>query len=355
MEAARMMEIPEFAAGEYPNHMDVELSSKCNLRCRFCHLSYFNPKESAQISLAEFQKYIGPMLPHMHSITLFNKFEALTCRDFVPIFRYLSEFDIETYFSTNGLLLSDDILDVIVGKLTYLTVSITGFTPASYRQNMNSDGYQILRQNLTKLNALKTKRSTRYPILRISTVGMLDTLEELTMAIDFAAEFGAEEGVQMTSFKSFAEPLNEFMPLNDMPTYTKVTKHAIAYAKDLGIKLVLQSGSIEENREQTEHLGHRYCDLPWHRLSVQPDGEVYPCPMAYAPIGNVNDTPLRTLWNGAALDKFRRGVNDPDNMNSDCANCTHCRHRSLTLRKANDFSAAATYPTGMRRKEITHA
>ena len=212
---------------------------------------------------------------------------------------------------------------------------------------MSIDGYTKLRGKLTALNALKKDRKTRYPILRISTVGMIDNLDELKMAVDFAKEFEAEEGVQITSFKSFTAELNPLMPLNDMTTYTQKTSDALEYAEREQVKLVLQSGDLEENHQQTEPLGHRYCDLPWYRLSVQPNGDVYPCPMAYAPINNSLDE----IWSGLELAKFREGVNDLDKMNKDCENCTHCRHRSLTKIEANDFSEVEIYPTGLRRKE----
>lgn len=338
---------PDLAA---PIHMDVELSSKCNLRCRFCHLSYFDPKEITQFSLSEFKEKIGPVLPHLSSITLFNKYEALTCRDFIPIFDFVSGFDIETYFSTNGLLLDDQIVEAIVGRLTYLTISITGFTRESYTRNMKHDGFAQLQANLDRLNRRKRELGTGKPILRISTVGMLDALDELEMAVDFAARHDAEEGVQVTAFKAHHDDLVALMPLKDPAAYTRASDRALAHARDQGVKLVLQSGSIAENGAQTESLGHRHCDMPWHRLSVQPSGDVYPCPMAYEPIGDLADQSITDIWRGKALAGFRAGVNDPDNMNRDCVACTHCRHRSLTRPEVNDFSNATTYPTGMTRK-----
>ena len=41
---------------EYPTHIDIDLSTKCNLRCRFCHLSYYKPKSWTQLSLEQFMK-----------------------------------------------------------------------------------------------------------------------------------------------------------------------------------------------------------------------------------------------------------------------------------------------------------
>ena len=332
-----------------PVHLDVELSSKCNLRCRFCHLSYFKPVSWDQISLDDFKKTIGPILPKLNSITLFNKFEALTCRDFIPIFNYIASHDIETYFSTNGILLNDEIIETIAGRLTFLTVSITGFTPETYRKNMKFDGLTKVRNNLSKLNRAKKLRGSKLPILRISTVGMLDTLEEIPMAVDFAKEFGAEGGVQLTSFKAYGSELRELMPLQNIKAYKQATDNAIKYAHKNGVKLKLQSGDIDENQSSTADLGHRFCDLPWHRLSVQPNGDVYPCPMAFSPIGNTKNHSLQEIWTGAELAKFRSGVNGIENMNPDCANCTHCRHRSLTKISANDFSKTDRAPTGLTR------
>ena len=36
--------------GKFPTHCDIDLSTKCNLRCRFCHLSFHEPEEWTQIS-----------------------------------------------------------------------------------------------------------------------------------------------------------------------------------------------------------------------------------------------------------------------------------------------------------------
>ena len=332
-----------------PVHLDVELSSKCNLRCRFCHLSYFKPVSWDQISLNDFKNTIGPILPKLNSITLFNKFEALTCRDFIPIFNFIAEHEVETYFSTNGLLLDDEIIETIVGRLTYLTVSVTGFTAETYHKNMKFDGFEKVRKNLGKLNVAKKRTGSELPILRISTVGMLDTLNEIPKAIDFAKEFKAAEGVQLTSFKAYGSELRELMPLHDIKAYKHATDDAIKYANKKGVKLTLQSGDIDENESSTEDLGHRFCDLPWHRLSVQANGDVYPCPMAYSPIGNTRNDTLKQIWISEELAKFRYGVNKTENMNADCVNCTHCRHRSLTKVSANDFSKTDKAPTGLTR------
>ncbi len=334
---------------KYPTHMDLDLSSKCNIRCRFCHLSFFDPKEVSEFDLKNFI-LLEPLFEKLNSITLFSKYEPLTCKEFLPIFKKISEYDMQSYFSTNAILLSEEIIDNIVGNLTYLTISITGFTNETYKENMGVDKLNIVKQNIEYINKIKKEKNTIYPILRVSTVGLLDMIHELKMAVDFAKHYDIKEGIQVTSFKAFSKELTELMPLNNPEYFTNITKEAIEYANSKNVKFVLQSGSIIENQQGTQELGHKQCNMPWYRLSVQPNGDVYPCPVAYKPIGNIFKNNILDIWNSSDMVKFRDGVNSLDNMNEDCKNCTHCRHRSVVTVKTNDFSQKDSYIAQMRRK-----
>jgi len=337
-------------ASPLPAHLDLDLSSKCNLRCTFCHLSYFDVKEATQLSFSEFQKHIAPILPSLRSLTLFSKYEPLVCRDFVRIFEAIAQYDIETYFSTNGILFTEESLSAITGRLRWLTVSVTGFSRADYARHMGSDKLDAVTANLRRLNELKRERGTPFPRLRLSTVGMRDTLEDLPKAIDFAREHDAEEGVQVTSLIAYDAEMVEQLPLHNIDHFERLTEAAVRYAEERGVRLVLQSGSLTANSRETADMGHRPCHLPWRRLSVQPNGDVYPCPVAYQPVGSLTGESLLDIWNGERLARFRAGVNDLERMNEDCRNCNHCRHKSVVRPEANDHSQSDRYVGGMARK-----
>ncbi len=341
----------DIIAREFPNHIDIDLSNKCNLRCRFCHLSFLEPEKWQQISYDQFLK-IAPVLEKVETVSLFSKYEPLTCRDFIPIFDKICEYDVETYFSTNGILLSDEIIDALVGHLTYLTVSVTGFTRESYTKNMGQDRLEAVRENLTKLNAAKKAANTIYPRLRITFVGMLDTLDELCRSLDFAAEFEASEGVRMTYFRSYDESMSKYMPLNEPEIVTAAIDEAMAHAQRLGINFESIGGTIDEiEADVDEALGHRWCNLPWETLSLQPNGDVYPCAVAYTKVGNFFENTFEEIWNGEELAAFRDGVNNHDKLNEDCRQCSHCRYGSVLDPVANDFSTAGRFFGGMKRKQ----
>ena len=340
----------DIIAEEFPAHIDIDLSNRCNLRCRFCHLVFHKPEKWQQLSYDQFLEIV-PLLENAKDISLFSKYEPLTCRDFIPIFNKVCEYDLETYFSTNGILLDDDIIDAIVGRLTFLSVSVTGFTRESYAKNMSQDKLETVRENLAKLNAAKKAANTIYPRLRITIVGMLDTLDELCRSVDFAAEFEASEGVRMTYLKSHDDFMSQNLPLNEPEAAAAAIAEAKAHAKRRGVSFDPVGGTIDENEACMEDTGHRWCDLPWNSLSLQSNGDVYPCPVAYKKIGNFFESTFEEIWNGKELAAFRDGVNDPDQLNEDCRKCLHCRIGSVLDPAANDFSEAEEYIAGMKRKK----
>jgi len=338
-------------APAYPVQIDLDLSNRCNLFCRFCHFRYFKPKSADDFTYEKFLT-LAPLLKHLKKVTLFSKFEPLVCRDFLKIYRAIAAYpDIELYFSTNGVLLNREIINALVGRLKYLTVSITGFTRENYRKNMGKDALPIVLKNLRLLKAAKKRAGTDLPVLRISTVGALDTVQELSSAVNIAHQMDAREGVQVTSLIGYDDHLARLMPMKNPEYFLAHARAAQAYAKKLGVKFVLQSGDFDENKKATGAIGHRQCDIPWQRLSIQPNGDTYPCPAAYKPIGNIFQTSAITIWRGAKMRAFRRGVNDTRHMNYACKVCLHCRHKSISNSTMNDLSNAPEYLTGMKRRK----
>ena len=88
-------------------------------------------------------------------------------------------------------------------------------------------------------------------------------------------------------------------------------------------------------------------------MSIQSNGDVYPCAVAYKPIGNFHHNTLEEIWSGEGMAAYRLGVNDPKNMNEDCRDCIHCRHRTIVDKEKSDFSDKEELYGGLMRKRAT--
>ena len=138
---------------------------------------------------------------------------------------------------------------------------------------------------------------------------MLDSLDELCRSVDFAAEFEASEGVRMSYFRSHEEDMNELMPLNGADAVTAAIDKAVAYAEGRNVSFEPIGGSIDEiERDVDKVLGHRWCGLPWETLSLQPNGDVYPCAVAYTKVGNFFENTFEEIWNGEKYQALRRDL-----------------------------------------------
>lgn len=334
--------------------LDVDLSTKCNLRCRFCHLSEYVPRENAQFSIERFRHLLDTAPVSLKRLILFSKYEALTCRDFIPIFRLIKDRKFEeVYFSTNGILLTDEIIEEIVGHLTFLTISVTGFDRNEYLRNMSADRLETVERNIQKINDLKRLKATELPKLRISVVGMQDTVETFKDAVDFAVRFRISEGVQVSYFNSHRDDMDKLMPASDMDRFMRFYDEARAYADLMGVRLELQGGTPDQiDANVLPDLNHIYCALPFNRLSVQPDLNVYPCPVAYEPVGTLSTESLREIWEGPRLAKFRQGVNSVGKQNRECRECSYCRVKSPTSSAGNRLSEKQILWAGMKRKVV---
>jgi radical SAM protein with 4Fe4S-binding SPASM domain len=180
---------------------------------------------------------------------------------------------------------------------------------------------------------------------------MVDTLKDLEKAIDFAQEFDAKEGIQLTSFIAYSKDMeNQILKTNENYFKNRITE-VLEYANKQGVKFKLQSGDFEENYKQTSSLGHKSCTMPWERVSIQPDGEVYPCPVATKSVGNFFNASIEDIFNSEEMKRFRNGVNSIENMNDDCSRCMHCRHKSINNDKNNSCADVDTLYSQMTRKK----
>ena len=96
--------------------------------------------------------------------------------------------------------------------------------------------------------------------------------------------------------------MNELTPQQDMDKYYQAGERALKYAKSKNIKFELQGGDPFDIDEQIpKDMGHKYCSLPWYRMSLQQNGDVYPCPTAYHPVGNFFEEDILDIWKGEKL------------------------------------------------------
>lgn len=153
-----------------PRSVKIEITSRCNLRCFFCSVTY-KQKEADDIKpellyrlLREF-KDIG-----VEEVGLFWLGESLLVRELPAYVSYAKEIGIPYVFiTTNGLLADRNRIEPLIKSgIDSIKVSVNASTREDYIKVCGVDGFERVIQNLRNLRELRGKSNK--PSIYTSTV-----------------------------------------------------------------------------------------------------------------------------------------------------------------------------------------
>jgi len=174
----------------------IDVSNKCNLRCRMCHFSFDDVfHQPAQHMRPEaFTRLAASILPHAHTLVLSAGNEPLMSPHFVEILKIASHYRVpEVYFITNGQLLTKTTAEAILEYgVTQVQISADGSTKRTYEYIRRGASFERLCGNLRYLSERKKALGRTLPLLQFNVVLMRSNLEELDTYVDLAESLGVE-------------------------------------------------------------------------------------------------------------------------------------------------------------------
>ncbi len=88
-----------------PRSIQIECTTRCNLKCEFCELSYWTEKPS-DLKLANMEKMVAH-LPHLKRLDLTGIGESLMNRDFFKIVEFLKSRGVYVTLNDNFTLMTE--------------------------------------------------------------------------------------------------------------------------------------------------------------------------------------------------------------------------------------------------------
>ena len=261
----------EFKQERVPCHIDCELTTKCNLRCIMCRVSY-NPIPFEDMPLTmvkaiidEFAEkggcsikftYLGePLLyPHLFEVIKYAKDKGIT----------------DTMIATNGILLDDykECIRLIKSGLDFIIFSVDSQYPKTYEKIRVGGDLDKVKRGLINLNIQKQALKSKIPRIQIQAIIMDSNREEI------------ESGEYHRYFESFADTI--FIT----PT-----------CKDYSNKKII---------EETPNF---FCRSPFRRMTIRVNGDIAVCCGQRLPeklLGNVNWMSLEEAWNSKKFKNIRK-------------------------------------------------
>ena len=261
------MENPKnFILRDMPLHLDIEASSRCNLRCTFCDkLPLLKAGQLGNLRFDLFKKIIDQFSQEckLWGLKLSYRGEPLVNKQVPDMVRYAKEKGVlDVYFNTNAMFLDEQMSRrLIAAGLDRISISIDGITAEEYESVRIGAKFDILVNNLKTLNRLKQEYHVNYPKVRIQTVKFPET----------------DADKYLSKWEKFADEI------------------AMVDFKD-------------ESVRNTELRGNWACPQLWQRLTIEWDGAVFGCnndDLRGLDLGNAVKRSIYDCWHDENLMRIR--------------------------------------------------
>lgn len=191
---------------EYPKEIILEVTNRCNLKCRFCH--FHGEEAKRRRELGSMDKRIWNKV--LDEISQWNKpcgllthgaGEPLLYSDLVELLTRASDIKrLSVGFMTNGMLLTEEISKKLVElQVNSIALSIDGINPETHDYFRRNADLRIIEKNVETLINLKEKAGSNFPLLFFNMVGYQKILDQTD---DYAAKWLPHaESVMVSTFR----------------------------------------------------------------------------------------------------------------------------------------------------------
>ena len=136
--------------------LDMELFGGCNYTCQMCPQGFEDGRESdfkKSLNMQNFHKIVDDAIEHgVESISLHGGGEPTLHKNFIECIHYIKKKDVKCVSFSNGYTLNNQLISEIANSgLDIFRVSVIGYSKETYREWMDCDGFNQVRENVKKL------------------------------------------------------------------------------------------------------------------------------------------------------------------------------------------------------------
>jgi radical SAM protein with 4Fe4S-binding SPASM domain len=287
-----------------PHSIQIECTTRCNLKCTFCELSYWTEKP-ADLKLDNIQKMVEH-LPKLKRIDLTGIGESLMNRDFFTIVKFLKSRGMYVTLNDNFTLMTEKAAQRIVELgIDQIFLSLDGATKETYEQIRVGANFDKVISNARRLLQTKREMGKKQPEMKINTVVCAINYHELPAIVELAHDIGIGM-VQFVNAITF-ESTENIATTGVQPEVQAIFQKTLERAHQLGVLVKI---------ELFDKLPVQQCDFPWKRNFVTYDGYVHPCcyttqtgdrrAQNRRSFGNLSESSFEEIWNSDVYSTFRR-------------------------------------------------
>ena len=311
-----------------PEIVNIEIMTKCNLKCRHCKLQYIKQSEGESLmSLSRFSSYIEKMEKIILNANelMFSSIEPLIHPNLFEMMDLVSKINPSMSFpiQSNGMFLNDEVIEGMKKRnVPWLSMALDGFDQFSTGYFKSGTDFEKVVKNIKKLRLEMSPEV----VIRTVFVSHKDNIDKLPSYVRFCKELGID-AIDVNGLFCFNSEHVESV-LYSKEGNNKVEEifnNARQVASEVGIQI------------QFPQLKPIEIGCEWKRIfSVDENGDVSPCvllakkhPFYFLDsntdgktlhFGNIFETDPVDIWYEDKFVEFRNKI-DCGNLPNECTLC----------------------------------
>lgn len=295
----------------YPRYIEVEVTTRCNLRCTMCEHTYWREK-GLDMSLEQFKRVVD-QFPKLSWIGTTGIGSSFLNRDFPKMLEYAKSRSIYVELFDPFHMLDEGLIETVVrdSLIDRLICSIDGATRQTYEKIRVGAKFDRVIGNIRTLVETKRRLGTSFPELSFHYIISKDNVSEVPRFVELVQHLTGGDNIGIM----FSHLLHDFQEIKDMVVEMppEVRRDAKAMARKYGVKL-----TWGKNARQQRQPIHKCTE--WTMPFIFADGSVIPCCAGNEAnrrdfqirhsMGNIYEQPFEDIWTGrlkALREALRRG------------------------------------------------
>lgn len=308
---------------EYPYKLYIDVTQDCNLNCKMCRENVQMTDKTMPFDL--FCRLIDETSPFVRSYSLFNWGEPLILKDIRERIDYVcakKRPDCEMDISTNGMLLSDDMIEFLHSRNTNVIVSFDGADKITFENIRRGANFEFICERIKSLSKMYSGSDLLHSP-EIYTSIQKDNQHQLLLIVKLAYSLG----IKRVGYGLVTAPIDCTADTNDdLRHEIESTAEFIDSHGMLNSLYPTKVGDYMWWGGKFVHKGNfivdTSCNAPFTNASIAYNGDVYLCCNGGDVAGNVSDKNFKDIWRSERYNELREIVNSEADMPYRCRECT---------------------------------
>lgn len=316
------MPSPKNTKAPLPQILYLEVTNRCNLKCRTCIQFRGMKEEPRDLSWEEIEEIVD-QIPELKRVVLHGIGEPLLNRELVQIIRSLKERGVYVLFNSNAILLSPDLAEQLIScGLDEMRVSLDAATEYTYARVRDSKNFSKVVNNVETLVQKRKADNGSSPRVSAWMVGTKENVADLPELIALASRIGIDEVYLQRLVHPMDGPGSGLARREQAITHSQnktseILRKSMSLSRQLGVPL-MASGMVSPNKslqsKPRETAPWRQCRRPWEWTYITAWANVLPCCIApfstwdYRSLiqGNAFEQSIEQIWLGEKYREFRQ-------------------------------------------------